>query len=84
MSAAAVETALPRGFFVMRGHVMTAFGLTKEEMSALVEQGVFAAEYPFGKSYRVRSKAGPKTVKARMRFVRSKVVAVARRWEATA
>jgi hypothetical protein len=63
----AVDAALPRTFFVMRGHIATAFGLTKEEMAALVRDGTFVAEYPI--------KGG------RARFVRSQVLAVAKRWE---
>lgn len=64
---AAIEKKLRKGFFVMRGDVRDAFGLSEEEMTALVDAKVFRAEYPV--------KGG------RARFVRSKVVAVARKWE---
>lgn len=67
VTAAAVEKALPGTFFVMRGHITTAFGLTKEETRALVDDGTFVAKYPV--------KGG------RARFVRSQVLGVAKRWE---
>lgn len=67
-TAAEVDAKLPRKFFVMRGHIMDAFELTRGDMSALVDGGTFCAEYPFGK----RKKA---------RFVRTAVMAVARKWE---
>lgn len=82
--AADIDAALPKKFFVMRGDVQAAFGFTGEEMSTLVEQGVFRAEYPFGKTRTVRKKKQDKLVHARMKFVRSQVMAVARRWEASA
>lgn len=67
VDVAAVDAALPRKFFIMRGDVRDAFGLTEEEMTILVAARTFVAEYPI--------KGG------RARFVRSQVVAVARRWE---
>lgn len=80
ITAADVEAKLPRTFFVKRGDLMHAFGFTSEEITALIEQKVFKAEYPLGKTTKIRGK----TVSARMRFVRSQCVAVARRWEAPA
>lgn len=82
VSAADVDSKLPQRFFVMRGDVMAAFGLTGEEMTVLVGQGVFRAEYPLGKSRTVTAKKKQKIVTARMRFVRTQVLAVARKWEA--
>lgn len=81
VSAADVDAKLPQTFFVMRGHVMAAFGFTGEEMSALVTQRIFRAEYPLGKTHTVRKKKKDKVVESRMKFVRSQVLAVARRWE---
>ena len=58
--AAGVAAALPEKWYVRRGHIMTAFRLTKEDMQLLVvdgrklnaeqkaaatEQGRFVAEY---------------------------------------
>lgn len=68
ISAAEVEAKLPRTFFVMRGHVADAFGLTRHEIRTLVEDGIFRAEYPFGK-------------RRRARFVRTQILQVARKWE---
>lgn len=67
-SLADVDAALPRTFFVMRGHVRDAFGLTREEMNALVMNRTFVAKYPV---------AGGKA-----RFIRTQVLQVAREWEA--
>lgn len=67
-SAAAVDQKLPQAIFVMRGHVREAFGLTKEEMRTLVDNGTFRAEYPFGQNHKAR-------------FLRTQVLAVARKWE---
>lgn len=82
ITSEAVDAALPRKFFVMRGHVQAAFGLTRKEMDGLTvmatqalsktqkrglaESGKFVAEYP---------------VDGRARFIRSQVLAVARQWE---
>jgi hypothetical protein len=71
INVADVETRLPKTYFVMRGHVERAFGLTKEEMTLLIGTKTFVPEYPFG----------PKT---RARFVRSKLLAQARKWESPA
>lgn len=54
VSAADVEAKLPRTFFVMRGHVASAFGLTREEMKVLVNDGTFTKSYPLGKNTRAR------------------------------
>lgn len=68
ITMAEVDANLPRKFFVMRGDIQLAFGLSKEEVRTLVNDGVFCAEYPFGK-------------KKKARFVRTAVIAVARKWE---
>lgn len=70
VSAAEIEAKLPKSFFVRRGHVREAFGLSEEDMTALVGNKTFAAEYPV--------KGG------RACFVRTKILAVARRWEGAA
>jgi len=64
----AVEAALPGTFFVMRGHIKVAFGLSRRELDDLVERKVFVAKYPMG-------------ARSRARFLRSQVLAVARTWE---
>ena len=70
VTAAAVDAALPRTFFVMRGHICAAFGLTSEDMTVLVRDGTFVAKY---------LRAG-----GRAKFIRSQVLAVARKWEGQA
>ena len=70
LSAHAVDAALPRTFFVKRGHVQEAFGLTDQEMTDRVDDGTFVAKY---------LKKG-----AKARFVRSQVLAVAYKWEGAA
>lgn len=70
VSVAEIDASLPRRFFVMRGEIARAFGLAREELSVLVRNGVFVAEYPLGRNRR------------RARFVRTQVLAVARKWEA--
>lgn len=67
---AELEDKLPSGLFVMRGDIVAALGLTREEFELLVANGTFVAKYPFGK-------------KTRARFLRSAVVAVARTWSST-
>jgi hypothetical protein len=69
ITAADVDAKLPRRFFVMRGDLQSAFGLSKEEIAALINDGTFVAKYPLGKAGK------------RARFVRSQVLAVARKWE---
>jgi hypothetical protein len=54
---AAIETALPRGFFVTRGDVQRAFGFTKDEIRVLVESGIFVAEYPAGRTRHIGTRA---------------------------
>jgi hypothetical protein len=83
VSAAEIEQRLPKTFFVMRGHIAAAFGFTKEELSVLIADGVFVPKYPFGGAPCVE-KRGKKTIVRgeRARFVRSQVLAVARKWEA--
>ena len=66
-SAADVEKKLPRTFFVKRGDIMNAFGLSKKEIAALVPE-VFTP--------------APVTQFKRDRFARTAVLAVAQRWEA--
>lgn len=68
-----VEKALPPSFFVRRGHVRAAFGLSEEEMTALVPD-VFHPTYLSPNKSRRRKKS-------RALFVRSHVIAVARQWE---
>lgn len=79
-TAAEIDAVLPKTFFVMRGHVQAAFGLTSEEMTCLVASGTFRAEYPFGRT-RPGRRPG-KTIAARARFVRSQVMQLARKMEA--
>lgn len=67
ITAEEVEAKLPLRYFVMRGHVRDALGLSEEEMTVMVENKIFRAEYPV--------KGG------RARFVRSKIVAYARKLE---
>lgn len=71
-TVAEVEAALPKGFFVRRGHVQAAFTLSDEEMSVLIPE-VFKPTYLAPNKARKRKKS-------RALFVRSQVVAVARRW----
>ncbi|HYD00316.1 MAG TPA: hypothetical protein VEB22_03750 [Phycisphaerales bacterium] len=68
-----VERRLPKGFFVRRGHVMEAFGLTSDEMTALVPDVFKPVHLPPNKQR--------KRKKSRAVFVRTQVVAVARKWE---
>lgn len=68
VDAAAVDGRLPRTFFVARGDIQDAFGLTRREISTLVRKGTFVRKYPLGKGTRAR-------------FVRKQVLAVARQWE---
>lgn len=70
ITAAEVEASLPRTYFVKRGDIQRAFGLTREETAALIDDGTFRAEYP--------------VKNGRARFVRAKIVAIARRWESAA
>ena len=66
ITAAEVDQKIRRGYFVKRGDIMKAFGLTRDDMDALVP-GVFVpADNPKFK---------------RNRFVRSQVMEVARQWE---
>lgn len=75
ITAAEVEAKLPKKFFVRRGHIIEAFGLSDEEMSALVPS-VFKAQYL------PTNKRGKKKVeKSRAVFVRAQVIAIARNWE---
>lgn len=63
-----IETAkslLPQTYYIMRGHIQAAFGLSRREIDALVCTRVFVAKYPFGK-------------KRRARFERSQVIAAMR------
>ena len=85
LTAAAVEAALPRSFFVTRGDIQRAFFFSSWELAALIRAGVFVAKYPFGGAPH-KEKRGRRTVVCgeRARFVRSQVVAVAHQWEASA
>lgn len=78
-SASEIDQELPRTFFVRRGHIVKAFGLTQEEMTTLVAAGVFVAEYlPTNKRVREGREAAKKS---RAVFVRSQVLAKAASWE---
>lgn len=66
VTAAEVDQKLPRGYFVKRGIIMEAFGLTRDDFEALVPDIFKPADNPKFK---------------RARFVRSQVMAVARQWE---
>lgn len=80
ISAEEIDRVLPRTFFVRRGDIISAFGLSNDEFSALVDSEVFKAEYlPPNKR---RRKKAPKTTRAA--FVRTQVMAVAYRWEGCA
>lgn len=72
VSAAEVDALLPKKFFVRRGDVAAAFGLSEKQMAALVP-AIFT---PF---YLPPNKAGNRSRRAM--FVRSKVLAVARELE---
>lgn len=73
VTVAEVEASLPRTFFVRRGDVLKAFGLSDDDMSALVPS-VFHPTYLAPNKARGRKKS-------RALFVRAQVVAVARQWE---
>jgi hypothetical protein len=75
ITLAEVAKALPGTFFVRRGDVRAAFGLSEEEMSALVP-GTFHPTYLSPNKARGRKKS-------RALFVRSHVMAVAKQWENT-
>ena len=67
INSAEIEQKLRKGYFVKRGDVMKAFGLSRTDMEALVPAVFIPA---------------PGAVFKRARFVRSQVMAVARSWEA--
>lgn len=71
-TVAEIETKLPKTFFVRRGDVRDAFGLSEEEMTALVPT-------TFHPTYLSPNKARGRK-KSRALFVRSQVVDVARQW----
>jgi hypothetical protein len=74
VTVADVERILPKTFFVRRGHVRAAFGLTEEEMTALVPS-------VFKPTYLPPNRRGKKKIKtSRAVFVRVQIVAVARAW----
>jgi hypothetical protein len=78
-TAAEVDALLPRTMLVMRGHIKAAFGLSDEDLRAMIP-GVFRpAELnlpPNKRNKKAKRRLGP-----RQRFLRSQVLAVARRWE---
>lgn len=75
ISVAEVEANLPKSFFVRRGHVRAAFGLTEEEMTALVGD-------VFKPRYLPTNKRGKRKIKtSRAVFVRAQIITVARAWE---
>lgn len=65
-SAAEIEAALPGKFYVKRGDIMRAFGLTRGDMEALVPDTF---------------RPDPNPRFHRNRFHRSQVMEVARAWE---
>jgi hypothetical protein len=74
ISFAEIDAKLPRQFFVRRGDIRDAFGLSEEEMSALVP-GTFHPTYLSPNKARGRKKS-------RALFYRGQVVDVARQWSA--
>lgn len=70
VTAAEVDAALPRGFFVKRGDIMAAFGLGRRDIEALVPEVFKPAPIPPVAGKRPRD-----------RFIRSQVLEVARSWE---
>ena len=64
--AADIDAALPRSYFVKRGDIISAFGLTRNDMEALVPSAFVPSPNPGFK---------------RARFVRSQVMEIARKWE---
>lgn len=73
ISVAGVEASLPKGFFVRRGDILKAFNLSDDEMTACVPD-------PFKPTYLPPNKRR-KVKKSRAVFIRTQVMAVARRWE---
>lgn len=73
ITVAEVEKSLPRTFFVRRGDVRQAFGLSEEDMTSLVPD-TFHPRYLSPNKARGRKRS-------RALFVRSQIVEVARRWE---
>jgi hypothetical protein len=68
-----IADRLPKSFFVRRGHIRHAFALSEDEMAALVPD-VFKPTYlPPNKRRKLK--------KSYALFVRTQVLAVARRWE---
>jgi len=81
-SVSEIDRELPNTFFVRRGHIVRAFGLTQEQMTTLVAAGVFTAQYlPTNKTARRGRQA---VRKSRAVFVRSQVLKVAFNWEGAA
>lgn len=76
----AIEDSLPRRYFVTRGEIQRAFGFSRQEVSDLISQGVFAAEYPLGRRRTVQRGGEERTVASRAKFVRRRVIEVARTW----
>ncbi len=75
ITAADVDSKLRAGYFVKRGDIMKAFGLSKSDMDALVPEIFKPAPFPKTKTAAARYKTN------RARFVRSQVMAVAKSWE---
>lgn len=74
ITAADVDQKLPRGYFVKRGDITKAFGLSRAEMDALVPEVFTPAPIP--------PKPGrPARKQMKHRFVRSQVMKVAHQWE---
>lgn len=66
VTVAEVDSLLPRSYFVKRGDLARAFGLTRAELEALIPETFVPSPNPKFK---------------RHRFVRSHILDVARRWE---
>lgn len=75
VTAAEVDQKLPRGYFVKRGDIVKAFGLSRAEMDALVPEVFKPAPIPKTNAPRARYQTN------RARFVRSQIMAIARQWE---
>lgn len=79
-TAAEVDALLPRSMLVMRGHIRSAFGLSEEDMRAMLSAGIFRPA-PLNLPPNKRNKKAKRRTGPRARYLRSEVMAVARRWE---
>jgi hypothetical protein len=81
VTVAEIDALLPRGLHVRRGDIKHAFGFNSDRVAILIADGTFVAKYPFGKT---RPGPGGRPVANRAHFLRSQVLAVAKRWEGEA